>query len=400
MKRIVYLHQYFVTPEEYGATRSFWFCKELIRRGYDVQVYSALSSSSKRTTGHYCIEEIKVSFVSDRYANTQSSFKKMYLFSTYFLSTCYYLFKSRKAIDLVYATSTPLSVGALALLFNRLFKVKYVFEVRDLWPEFPIQIGAIKNRLIIRLLRSLERSIYRNAEHIVALSPGMKSGVVNCGVDDYDVTVIPNMSKPDLFYPRAKSEKVLQKYRIDSSKLNLIHFGSMGAANGLIFFVEAFNVLKERGIDDVRLFFVGYGSTEEKLRIRVKDAGLDNVFFLGKFNTHDMSEILNCMDVSIVSFKNLQVLNTNSPNKLFDSLSAGKPIIVNSNGWTKKLVEFYEVGAYFENSDIEDFIEILDVFRIAEDRERMALNARRLSIDVFNKSLLVNQFIDVIKRSI
>lgn len=145
-------------------------------------------------------------------------------------------------VDLVFATSTPLTVGYIALRLKCLKKWRYVFEVRDLWPEFPIQIGAIRNPFVIKFLRFMERKIYLNAEHIIALSPGMKNGVISAGISKSKVTVIPNMSKPDIFYPREKSQDFIKEFSIDVNKFNVIHFGSMGRANGLSYIIETASI--------------------------------------------------------------------------------------------------------------------------------------------------------------
>ena len=398
MKKILYLHQYFVTPDEYGATRSYWFCKELVKNGYDVEVVSALSSSSKRDTGSYKIDGIKVNFVGGKYSNTQSNRTKISLFVRYFLDATVFLLRNRKCYNVVYASSTPLTVGLVALLGKKFFNLNYVFEVRDLWPEFPIQIGAIKNGFLIKVLRFVEVKIYSNANHIIALSPGMKEGILKAKISANKVTVIPNMSKPDIFFPREKSARMLKEYSINPENLNLIHFGSMGMANDLMFFLEAFRKLQDLQMHNVKMYFLGYGATKSKLVSMAKEYDLRNVFFLGKFNSEETSEIVNCMDVSVVSFKRLPVLNTNSPNKLFDSLSAGLPILVNSNGWTRELVEQNCIGAYFENGQIDDFISVLDLFQDKEERRKMAYNAVKLSLRTFDKKILVQNFVDVIEQ--
>jgi glycosyltransferase involved in cell wall biosynthesis len=396
--KILYIHQYFVTPDEYGATRSYWFSRKLIEHGHEVVVITALSSTTKRQPGKYDIDGIKVIYIGGRYNNLQSKVVKISQFLRFLLMALYYAFRE-KHIDLVYATSTPLTVGALALLYNKLSRVKYIFEVRDLWPEFPIQIGAIKNSHLIKLLRKLERSIYKNAMHIVALSPGMKEGIMSTGIDEVKVTIIPNMSKPDLFYPREKSALIFKEYNINPNNFNIIHFGSMGKANGLEFIVEAAKELKKANINDVTFVMAGYGSTEALLKKSALDNHLENIIFTGKHNTFIMSELVNCCDACLVSFRKLPILTTNSPNKLFDGLSAGKPIIVNSTGWTKDLVEQSECGFYVDPENPADIVTKL--LKYKSDNEllsKWSANARNLSLTAFDKTILSKQYVDLIEK--
>jgi glycosyltransferase involved in cell wall biosynthesis len=398
--KILYFHQYFVTPDEYGATRSYWFAKKLVENGHKVIVISALSSTTKRLPGENNIDGIKVIYVGGRYNNLQSKTTKIFHFLRFFVMALYCALRE-KQISMVYATSTPLTVGALALLYKKLKGGKYIFEVRDLWPEFPIQIGAIRNSFVIKALRKLEKSIYKNAIHIVALSPGMKDGIIQAGIEDSKITIIPNMSKPDLFYPHTKSESIFEDYGINPNHFNIIHFGSMGKANGLEFIIETAIELKKAKVKDVTFVLAGYGSTESLIKKLAIDHQLRNIIFTGKHNTFIMSELVNCCDACIVSFRKLPILTTNSPNKLFDGLSAGKPIIVNSTGWTKDLVEQYECGFYVDSDNPADFVTKL--LKCKSDNEllcKWSANARNLSLTTFDKTILSKKFVDLIEKFI
>jgi glycosyltransferase involved in cell wall biosynthesis len=396
MKKILYLHQYFVTPEEYGATRSYWFAKKLIENGYQVTVISSISSTTKRLPGRYNIDGIDVIYLDGEYSNLHSNLFKLYNFLKFFIKALFEALKI-KNIDLVYATSTPITVGAIALLHKKIKKVNYIFEVRDLWPDFPIQMGVIKNKYLKFILKKLEQKIYENSEHIVALSPGMKDGVISSGIRSELITVIPNMSKPDIFYPRGINKEILSKFSINSNQLNVIHFGSMGKANGLNYIINAAKILTEYNNKEIAFYFAGYGTTEELLKTEVEKNNLKNVFFLGKHNTFMISELVNCMDVSLVCFLNNEILKTNSPNKLFDSLSAGKLIIVNSSGWTKDLVENYNCGYFVNPENAEDLAnKLIHIFNNKNEQKIMSNNSRKISIEIFDKEILTIRFKEVI----
>ena len=188
-------------------------------------------------------------------------------------------------------------------------------------------MGAIKNRFVIRVLRWLEEKIYAKAEYVVALSPGMMDGVLQAGTPTEKVCVIPNMSKPEEFYPHEPSPEIMERFGLRRDKFNIVHFGSMGVANGLMYIVDTARLLRDQGVNDVNFVFVGDGATLPKLQAEVEREGLKNVQFLGAHKMSVVSEIVNCCDASITSFLDLPILYTNSPNKLFDSLSAGKPIM-------------------------------------------------------------------------
>ncbi|MBQ2208553.1 MAG: glycosyltransferase family 4 protein [Prevotella sp.] len=395
--KILYIHQYFNIPQGSGCTRSYWVAEQLIRRGHQVTMITA--ARGQKNARSEMVDGIHVVYVKNRYSNYMSPWRKVLSFLN-FVRLATQAAMKEKGVDMVYATSTPLTVGAIALFLRRMRGWRYVFEVRDLWPEFPIQIGAVRNPVLISMLRWLERRIYQRAEHIVALSPGMKEGVVKAGTPAEKVSMIPNMSKPDEFWAREKNEEIARQFGIDITKFNVIHFGSMGPANGLSYMIEAAKCLKDRGDDTVRFIFMGSGATEPVIKKQAEQYGLKNVSFIGRQPMTVVSEVVNLCDASITTFLNLPVLQTNSPNKLFDSLSAEKPIIVNSAGWTKEMVEKNDCGFFADPEKPSDLADQL--LRYKDDKktlERWGKNARRLSVEVYDKDILTVQVAEVIEKA-
>lgn len=395
--KILYIHQYFVTPTEPGATRSYWISKELVRRGHQVTVITG-NGESKHEPGRFNRDGIDVVYVKNVYDNAQTKLQKVGSFVKFIVQSISVASKE-KNIDIVYATSTPLTIGAVALALRTLKGWHYVFEVRDLWPEFPIQVGAVKNPFFKWFLRKFEKRIYKRSEHVVALSPGMQEGVISAGTPIEKTSMIPNMSKPDIFYPHKANEEVAERFGLDMSKFNVIHFGAIAVANGLEYIINAAIELKRRNVGDINFVFMGSGAVEEKLKSMVKENDLRNVLFLGNHPVGLVAEVTNCCDASITSFMDLPILATNSPNKLFDSLSAGKPIIVNSAGWTKDMVEENNCGFYVDVKHPEDLAEKL--IEIKDNKELLAewgRNARELSLNVYDKDLLSAKVADVLEQ--
>ena len=393
---ILYIHQYFNTPQQSSALRSYNISMALLKAGHHVTMVTASKDPKAKAVERCNVDGIDVIYVNNPYSQYFSKPKKVWSFVKFVYKSIREASKE-KDVDIVYATSTPLTIGFVALVLKWYKGWKYVFEVRDLWPEFPIQVGAIRNKALIWLLRKLEKRIYDKSEHVVALSPGMAKGVLKTGLPQSKVSIIPNMSKPDAVYPHDIPEGVWEKYGIDSTKFNVCHVGSMGDANGLTYITETAEILKKQGVDDVHFIMVGDGATMPMLSQICKEKGLDNVRFIGKYGFYDIKEILNCCDMSITCFKNLPILYTNSPNKLFDSLAAALPIVVNSPGWTKDLVEEGDCGFYAEVDNPRDFAEKL--IRYKDDEEtlkRWGKNARKLSETTFSRKILSQKVVDVI----
>lgn len=258
-------------------------------------------------------------------------------------------------------------------------------------------MGAFKSPLIVKPTRWFEKMIYKNAEHVIALSPGMQDGVVKY-ISKEKTTMIPNMSKIDEFWIRAKNMQLMKELGLQENTFKVIHFGALGLANGADTIIESAKLLKNDS--SVEFLFAGGGSQEPELKAMVKKCNLSNVRFLGRFPMEQMSEIVNFSDVSIVSFKDLPILYTNSPNKLFDSLSAGKPIIVNSAGWTKDMVEKHNCGYYVNPNKPQELVDkIIHLKENPEIVEKIGENSRILAETVYDKSILCKQFVDTVENT-
>ena len=395
--KILYIHQYFITPSEPGGTRSYWIAKEMVKRGHDVIMITSTNNQHPEPK-RVDIDGIEVVYVKNAYSQSMSALHKIKSFLNFMYLSISAATKE-KNVDLVFATSTPLTVGGVALYLKLFKKWSYIFEVRDLWPEFPIQIGAIKNPFIKWALRKFERAIYKHSEFVIALSPGMMDGVIAAGTPKEKTCVIPNMSKPDTFYPRDINTNIAKEYKIDLGKFNIIHTGSMGVANGLDYVIDTAKLLKQHRIDNIQFILMGGGATLHLLKDAVERNSLENVHFISSQPQNIVAEVMNCCQASLTSFKNLPILYTNSPNKLFDSLSAGLPIIVNSAGWTKDLVEKEDCGFFVDPSNPNDFVDkLLRYTKDSEQLRRWGENARNLSLNVFDKNILTKQVVDVIEQ--
>lgn len=398
-KRVLYLHQYFITPNQPGGTRSYWISRELINRGYKVTMITS-RNIQKNKIERVSIDGIDVIYIRNKYDNNFGILRRVISFIQFMLVSTVVAFKE-KDVSLIFATSTPLTIGIPALFLKWFKRKRYIFEVRDLWPEVPIQMGGVTNKFLIWVLVKFEKIIYVNATHIIALSPGMKLGVVKTGIEETKVSMIPNMSKIHQFFLREKNRIMMADLDLYDDKFYIIHFGAMGLANGIDYIIDTAKLLMQEDNSDIEFLFVGGGSQEAIIKEKSKEYGLNNISFLGKFKMDEMSELVNIADCSIVSFANFPILQTNSPNKLFDSLSAQKPIIVNSAGWTKQLVEDNKCGAYVNAENPKELMNLLLFWRENPKMiEDMGMNSRNLAKTVYDKSILSKQVVDVVKKSL
>lgn len=392
--KILYIHQYFVTPTEPGGTRSYWISKELIKNGHQVTMLT--STKNKELPKEVIVDGIRVIYLYVPYNNKMTIFKRIVAFLKFMILSSWYVLKLEKH-DLALATSTPLTVGLPALVGKKLKRLPYIFEVRDLWPEVPVQMGGVKNKYAIKFLYWFESTIYKNSKHVVALSPGMYDGVVKAGTPKNKISTIPNMSKKDEFWPREKDLDLIKELKLKEDSFKVVYFGTMGLANGMDYILDAAKYIKND--KDIEFVFLGGGAMETTLKERCKLEGLDFINFYGKVPMKKLSAIVNLCDVSLVTFSNLPILATNSPNKLFDTLSAGKAIIVNSPGWTKTMVEENECGAYVDPTKPKELADqIIELKNNPDIYKKMGVNARLLAENKFDKSILCDQYAKLVNK--
>lgn len=383
------------------GTRSYENAKYLVRQGHAVTVLTGdafLEGLTPVRTGkrysEYEIDGIRVIAVRNRYSNYMSYMRRIGSFLRFMLDSSLLAIR-QKRVDVVFATSTPLTVAVPALLMKLAKRVPYVFEVRDLWPEAPIQLGAIRSKLLAAMLRAFERMTYTHASHIVTLSPGMSEGVLRTGVRPDKITMVPNCSDLDLF-GRPDAVSLRDRYGLEG-KLVAVHGGSMGVANGLDYIVRAAVHLKREGVDDIAFLLTGDGKTKPELERMCREHGLDNVIFTGAIPRKEMPSVLKTADIAIVSFRNIPILATNSPNKLFDALAAGLPIIVNSAGWTKDIVENNRIGFYVDPEKPEELSRLLMALRSEKQRlAEMGKGARKLAEEQYDRMKLVRNIEEVL----
>lgn len=401
---ILYIHQHFATPNGTTGTRSYEFARRWVQAGHRVTLITGHYDIgglelSKGLVQKQTIEGINVVVVGTAYSNKQSYLRRITSFLSFSLF-CIYVGSRIKNVDVIYATSTPLTVGIPALVLKWLKRVPFVFEVRDQWPEIPIEMRIIKNKLLIKLLLFLEKTIYKNSAAIVALSNGMANGIRSVLGEKHSktITVITNSCDIDSFSPNIDGTDVRKEKGWDN-KFVLLHIGAMGKANGLDFVVSAAKILKD--YDNLLFVLVGDGKEKKGLIERIAQLGLKNIEVADSVSKKDLPKLIAACDVSIVIFANYPILENNSANKFFDSLSAGKPVLVNHSGWQREILEQNNAGFGCRQYDVGEFVE--KVLYLNSHREKlleMARNARRIAEKKFSRDDLAAQTLSLLETTL
>ena len=385
--KIVYIHQYFRKPAHGGAIRSYYLAKSLVEKGVYVDLITTHNHKNIRIEK---IEGINVHFLPIDYDNKFSFLKRVNSFIKFMILSYKYIAKLQKP-NYIYASSTPLTIGITALLLKKIKKIPFYFEVRDLWPEAPIQMGVIKNPILKSILYKLEKIIYNNAVKIIALSPGMKDGIES-KVKNKEVKLLPNISDCDFFQKEEKNIKNTFYFGI-GDKFVISYIGAIGKVNNLQSLLEAAFECQKQGINNVTFLVAGKGKELAAIKEKSKELKLKNITFLGFLNRLDIKKLLNVTDFSFISFADKRILETNSPNKFFDSIASGKICIVNNKGWIKELIEKYEIGFYYNVNQPQNFANNLKKY--LNDKVSLNLaknNSRKLAENSFSRKKLITEF--------
>lgn len=339
--KIVYLHQYF--EKEKGGIRSYEIAKKLVSEGHQVTMITGNDISS--------CEGITIISTKTPYRQEYGYIRRIFSFVIYMLKSLFYALRE-KDIDLVYATSTPLTVGLVGKWVAKIKKCAFVFEVRDLWPDVPIQLGIIKNNFLIKILYKIESDVYDKADKIIALSEGMKMDIVQKGIHPDKVEVITNFADISRFKSISIMDQIqlYTKYPQLQNRFISLYAGTIGFVNHIDYILKLARSTKN---DEILYVIVGDGKEKPRLIREAKLAKLTNVLFLDAVSKAEAQTLVTMSDVGMCFVRDEEILNRNSQNKLFDFWAAGKPTLINYKGWQDKVMREFKAGQGFDYGNID-----------------------------------------------
>lgn len=386
--KVLILHQYFNTPETGGPLRSYYLAKALVEKGMTTAMITTHNGNDFRKE---IIEGIEVHYLPIPYSNSFGFFKRITSFLKFVLSIVREAGKF-KEYDVCYAISTPLTIGLAARWIKWRHKIPYFFEVGDLWPEAPIQIGVIKNPLLKRVLYALEKSIYKRSKSVVALSESIKKAIEK-KVPGKTIHVISNMADVDYYKPTAKDPVLEKKFNVQDKKV-VSYIGTFGLANGLEQMLACAESVKNN--PDIHFILCGDGAMRSNLLQFADEGKLTNVSFIPTQDRKGVNEVLNVTDAAFISYQPLPVLETGSPNKYFDALAAGKMIVINFGGWIKDEIEANNCGVFINPNKAEEFkTRVLPILQNKDELLGYQQAARNLAEQKHSRELLSASFVEL-----
>lgn len=396
--RALLIHQAFVTGHEPGGTRHLEFGERLAVVGDRLTVVASQVSyqTGKRADssrgGLMYREHVQGVDVLRAYAPSvvHRGFRwRVFGFLVFSLTSLVAALRVDD-IEVVMGTSPPIFQAFTAWLVARVKRKPFLLEIRDLWPEFAIEMGALTNPLARWAGRRGERFLFRHSDHFLVNSPAYRTYLLSNGIPNHLISEVPNGADVMMFTPFAERSGVRSRFGLEE-KFLVVYAGALGMANDLKTVLEAARTLQEH--TGIHFLFVGDGKERGNLEAQAKVLGLANVTFTGSIPKTEMPGVLVEADACLASLLNIPLFTTTYPNKVFDYMAAGKPVVLGIDGVIRAVIEEANAGIYAAPGDAEALAKaILQLFTTPGLGNEMGKNGRESVVERFSRDIQADEF--------
>ena len=403
--RILFLTHYFPPEGNAPASRVHEMCKRWVRDGHEVQVITCAPNHPdgvvyegyrNRFIQRELTDGIEVTRVWTYLAANQGTYGRIASYISYMLSsTLAALFAKR--FDIVIATSPQFFCGWAGVLVRAFRRRPFILEIRDIWPESIVAVGAMSNRRVLRMLEKLELWMYAAATHIVTVGDGYRRQLLAKHVTDDRLSVITNGVDRDRFVPQPPDLALKAKHGLGDAFV-CAYVGTIGMASGLEVVLEAGKRLQAKGRLDIRFLLVGEGAVRKDLQMQARSAGLDNVIFTGRQPKELMPAFLSIADACLVHLRKTDLFASVLPSKIFEAAAMARPIVLGVEGDAADLVQQAGAGMCIEPENVEQLIETVEA--LADDPSRgvaMGQAGHDYVTTHYDRDILARRYLDVIE---
>jgi len=407
---VLIIHQAFASLDEPGGTRHYEFARLLVARGYRVTVIASPvsyitgettplhPSPTGRGAGGEGVAILRARVYS---AHHKSFFHRLIAFFSFMVSS-FWIGLGVRDVDLVWGTSPPIFQGMTAWLLARLKGARFLFEVRDLWPRFAVAAGVLRNPVLIRLSEWLERFLYRHADRLMVNSPGFIAHIQERAGGSSSkgkrIELIPNGADPSMFDPSERGGAFRRTHHLES-KFVALYAGAHGMSNDLDVVLDAARLLMDE--DRIQIVLLGDGKEKPILQARAEEMGLSNLGFVASVPKSEMPQALAAADACIAILKPLEEYKTTYPNKVFDYMAAGRPILLAIDGVIREVVEAAGCGVFTGPGNPSRMADAIR--KLANDPEKsrlMGMRGRAYLEDNFSRDAIGQKLIGLLEEMI
>ena len=397
---VLLIHQAFVSPDDAGGTRHYELARRFVDGGHS---FSIVASDLSYLSGKKCTADERVQDfdgVKVQRAWTYSALHRSFVwrivsFLSFMVSSVWVALKV-KNVDLVIGTSPPIFQAVSAWVISVVKWRPFLLEIRDLWPEFAVDMGVLKNPVLIWLARRLERFLYARANHLLVNSPAYRDYLIGLGIPASKVSFIANGVDPDMFHVKPSEGGLRDEFQLRGKYL-VTYAGAMGMANNLEVVLEAATMLND--VRDVHFLMVGDGKDRPKLEELARQMNVKNVTFTGSRPKSQMPEILAESDVCLAVLRDIPMFRTTYPNKVFDYMAASRPVVLAIDGVIRQVIEEADGGIPVPPGNPQAMANaVRTLFSNRPRSEQMGRSARDYVIKFFDRNKQALQFGELVKQ--
>jgi len=399
---ILLIHQAFVLPGEPGGTRHFELGRHLVD---NENLFTVVTSSKSYLTGKSTnssqegLQEETVEGIRILRAYTYPALHRGFIWRV--LSFLSFMISSIWSgltcgpVDLVMGTSPPIFQAFSAWLVSALRRRPLLLEIRDLWPEFAIDMGILKNPILIAASKWLEKFLYARASHLLVNSPAYRDYLIDKGIPIEKITLIPNGVDPAMFDPKNDGTEIRTRWELDN-KFVVTYAGALGIANDIPTILGAASHFKEQ--NDICFLLVGDGMKRSEMEEMATDMGLENVLFTGTVPKNEMIQVLAASNVCVATLQDIPMFRTTYPNKVFDYMAAGRPTILGIDGVIREVVEQADGGIFVQPGDSKALADAVQtLYSKPHLAKKMGLSSRQYVVKHFNRAEHAQRFVEIIE---
>ncbi len=418
--KILLINQAFVSPDEPGHTRHFEMAKFLQSHGHElVIVASDLNYQTGQRTvtrkglfAEQIIDGVKIyrSYIFP--ALHRSYFWRVISFFSFMFSSVWTALRVDN-VDLVMGTSPPIFQAVSAWFVSLIRRKPFLLEVRDLWPEFGVSMGVLKNSVVITLARWLEKFLYAQATHILVNSPAYKDYMIGKGVPEKKITFIPYGTDVDMFNPQVDGSSIRRELGLED-KFVVLYAGALGQANDIDTILRAAERISHRerrekenfsensvgSVAKQRVCFVLFGDGKERTRLQTEAERmkLTNVIFAGVRAKKEMPRVVASADVCLAILQDVPMFRTTYPNKVFDYMAAGRATVLVIDGITRTLIDESGGGVFVQPGNDESLANtILELSNDSARVKQMGQSAREYLVKHLDRRDKLNETLGLLE---
>ena len=401
--KILLINQAFVSPDEPGHTRHFEMAKFLQSRGHELVI---IASDLNYQTGQRTVAR-KGIFAEQNFdgvrvlrsyiypALHQSYVWRIVSFFSFMFSSVWTALQV-KEVDLVMGTSPPIFQAVSAWFVAWMRRKPFLFEVRDLWPEFGVSMGVLTNPVLIALGRWLEMFLYKRATHILVNSPAYKEYMIGKGVPENKVTYIAYGTDVDMFNPHVDGSSIRKELGVDDQFV-VLYAGALGQANDIDTILRAAERLKDE--DKTCFVLFGDGKERNRLQAEAERMNISNLIFAGVRPKRDMPQVVASADVCLAILQDIPMFRTTYPNKVFDYMAAGRATVLVIDGITRQMIESSSGGVYVQPGDAAMLAEkVLELSKDPERVKQMGGDAREYLVKHLDRRDKLNETLELLTK--